>query len=126
MRGPRKKAKEQSIKDQVLLKKASLNMKLLPETETDGKMASLLRLKSSSTSEEKEAKLRENITEESIFTAQWDTFTNFISINRSSRRKRGMASNPLFIIPDFFLHFPNKLIYGYLRFEGNGKIPLGR
>ena len=25
-----------------------------------------------------------------------------LSINRSSRRKRGMASNPLFIIPDFF------------------------
>ena len=46
--------------------------------------------------------------------------------NRSSRRKRGMASNPLFIIPDFFLHFPNELCYGYLRFEGNGKISLGR
>ena len=26
-------------------------------------------------------------------------------INRSSRRKRGMASNPLFIIPDFFFAF---------------------
>jgi hypothetical protein len=37
-----------------------------------------------------------------------------------------LASNPLFIIPDFFLHFPNKLSYGYLRFEGDGKIPLGR
>ena len=33
-----------------------------------------------------------------------------------------MASNPLFIIPDCFLHFPNELCYGYLRFEGNGKI----
>ena len=43
-----------------------------------------------------------------------------INHNRSSRRKRGMASNPL------FLHFPNELSYGYLRFEGNGKIPLGR
>ena len=41
-----------------------------------------------------------------------------IIFNRSSRRKRGMASNPLFIIPDFFLHFPNELCYGYLRFEG--------
>ena len=41
----------------------------------------------------------------------------FITFDRSSRRKRGMASNPLFIIPDF-LHFPNKLSYGYLRFEG--------
>ena len=37
-----------------------------------------------------------------------------------------MASNPLFIIPDFVLHFPNELSYGYLRFEGNGKIPLER
>ena len=37
-----------------------------------------------------------------------------------------MATNPLFIIADFFLHFPKKLSYGYLRFEGNGKIPLGR
>jgi hypothetical protein len=49
--------------------------------------------------------------------------SNFKFINRSSRRKRGMA---LFIIPDFFLHFPNLLCYGYLRFKGNGKIPLGR
>ena len=32
-----------------------------------------------------------------------------------------MASNPLFIIPDFFCIF--KTNYGYLRFEGNGKIP---
>ena len=37
--------------------------------------------------------------------------------NRSSRRKRGMASNPLCIIPDFFMRFPNKLCYGYLRFK---------
>ena len=37
-----------------------------------------------------------------------------------------MTSNPLFIMPDFFLHFPNKLCYGYLRFARNGKIPLGR
>ena len=46
--------------------------------------------------------------------------------NSSSRRKSGMAANTIFIIPDFFLHFPNELSYGYLRFEGNGKIPLGR
>ena len=45
------------------------------------------------------------------------------TINRSSRRKRGMASNPLFIIPEFVLHFPNELSYVYLRFEGNGKTP---
>ena len=37
-----------------------------------------------------------------------------------------MASNPLFTIPDFCLHFPNELCYGYLRFEENWKIPFGR
>ena len=38
-----------------------------------------------------------------------------------------MASNPLFIIHTrLFLHFPNELSYGYLTFEGNGKIPQGR
>ena len=28
--------------------------------------------------------------------------------------------------PGFSLHFPKQLSYGYLRFEGYGKIPLGR
>ena len=37
-----------------------------------------------------------------------------------------MASNPLFIIPDFFLHFPNELCYGYLRSEGNGKFSFAK
>ena len=49
-----------------------------------------------------------------------------LDFNRSSRRKRGMASDLFFIIQDFFLHFPNELCYGYLRLEGNGKIHLGR
>ena len=48
------------------------------------------------------------------------------AINRDKLRKSGLASNPLFILPDFFLHFPNELSYGYLRFEGNRKIPLGK
>ena len=30
-------------------------------------------------------------------------------INRLSMRKRDMVSNPLFMIPDFFLHFTNEL-----------------
>ena len=49
-----------------------------------------------------------------------------ILLNISTWRKRGVASNPLFIIPGFFLHFSLEPSYGYLRFEGNGKIPLGR
>ena len=36
-----------------------------------------------------------------------------------------MASNPLLIIPDFFLHFPNQLSYGYLRFDRFAKLKEG-
>ena len=54
---------------------------------------------------------------------------NVESFNRLSWRKRVVASTPLFIIPGYFLHFSLESIdtsMGYLRFEGNGKIPLGR
>ena len=44
-------------------------------------------------------------------------------INRSSRRKRGMASNPLFIIPDFFCIFPMNFAMATL---GLKEIPFGR
>ena len=49
-----------------------------------------------------------------------------LHFNRSSRRKRGNGVQPTFHNTRLFLHFPNELYYGYLRFEGNGKIPLGR
>ena len=49
-----------------------------------------------------------------------------IIINRQNWVERGSASTPLFLIPGFSLHFPLELSYGYLRFEGNGKISLGR
>ena len=67
MRAPRKKAKEQAVKDSALLQKSSLNIKLLPETASDIQMASLLQLNSSMTSEETEAKMREEIIDESVF-----------------------------------------------------------
>ena len=54
------------------------------------------------------------------------SFSEKLNFNRSSTTKRGVRSKPLFIIPDFFLHFQNELSYGNLRFEGNEKIPLGR
>ena len=50
--------------------------------------------------------------------AKLDTYI----INISTWRKGG----PLSIIPGFFLHSSLEPSYGYLRFEGNGKIPLGR
>ena len=41
--------------------------------------------------------------------------------NRSSRRKRGMASNPLFIIPDFFCIFPMNFAMATLGLKEMGK-----
>ena len=49
-----------------------------------------------------------------------------LPLNNRVLREIGMASNPKNGIPGFSLHFPKELSYGYLWFEGNGKIPLGR
>ena len=47
-----------------------------------------------------------------------------LRFNNRFLRERGMASNPkMEDIPGFSLYFPKELSYGYLRFEGNGKIP---
>jgi hypothetical protein len=54
------------------------------------------------------------------------TVTNETMTFMKEMLPNSMASNPLFIIPDFFFHFPNELCYGYLRFEEIQKIPLGR
>ena len=40
--------------------------------------------------------------------------------------KKRLGVQPTFHNTTFFLHFPNELSYGYLRFEGNGEIPMGR
>ena len=42
-------------------------------------------------------------------------------INRSSRRKRGMVSNPLFIIPNFFCIFPMNFAMATLGLKEMGK-----
>ena len=38
--------------------------------------------------------------------------------------KKRLGVQPQNGIPGFSLHFPKEIGYGYLRFEGNGKIPL--
>ena len=50
-------------------------------------------------------------------------YENFeqVIFNRSSRRKRGMASNPLFIIPDFFCIFPINFAMATLGLKEMGK-----
>ena len=56
-------------------------------------------------------------------------FVNFnlfiFDLNIRFLRERGMV-HPQNGIPGFFVHFLIELSYGYHRFEGNGKIPLGR
>ena len=43
------------------------------------------------------------------------------SFNRSSRRKRGMASNPFFIIPEFFCISPMNFAMATLGLKEMGK-----
>ena len=45
----------------------------------------------------------------------------FSFLNRLSRRKRGMVSNPLFIIPDFFFIFPMNFAMATLGLKEMGK-----
>ena len=47
--------------------------------------------------------------------------TSFICLIRLSRRKRGMASNPLFIIIDFFCVFPMNFAMATLGLKEMGK-----
>ena len=49
-----------------------------------------------------------------------------MEFNNRFLRERGMASTSKMEYQFGFLHFPKELNYGYLRFEENGKIPLGR
>ena len=52
----------------------------------------------------------------------WISQTNLLhQVNRSSRRKRGIASNPLFIMPDFFCIFPMNFAMATLGLKEMGK-----
>lgn len=88
MRGPRKKAKLQAVKDQALLAKSSLNIQLLPEAESDAQTASLLRLNSSTSSEEKAISLRNDIANDSIFNSTSPKKSQRQSIAAAIQRKK--------------------------------------
>ena len=64
--------------------------------------------------------MQEHITWNFLFSTRSDLNSKTNSV------ERGFASTPLFIISAFSFHFPLELSYGFHRFEGNGKIPLGR
>lgn len=59
--------KEVESNDQKLLKKASLNIKLVPENEKDIRMAKLLKLQSVESSEEIKLRKRREILTQSVF-----------------------------------------------------------
>ncbi|KAM4675014.1 putative splicing factor YJU2B [Discoglossus pictus] len=66
-REEKKQIKEEEERDQVLLKKASLNLQLLPETEEDKKLASLLKYRSLESYEQKQKMKRSEISKRSWF-----------------------------------------------------------
>ena len=65
---------------------------------------------------------------------QYCGFKNFVRLQLNKYEttslmvleKKRLGVQPQNGIPGFILHFPLEPSYGYLRFEGNGKIPLGR
>ena len=64
-----------------------------------------------------------NLSEKKATLGYFSTFTagKCISFNRLSRRKRGMVSDPLFIIPDFFCIFPMNVAMATLGLKEMGK-----
>ncbi len=90
MRGARRKAKEQAVRDNILLKKSSLNIPLLPESEADATAASLLKLKPAVSSEERREELREEIIEESIFSTP-STSSNQPTAGSSSSKAKAVS-----------------------------------
>lgn len=63
----KKEIKDTESNDQELLKKASLNIKLVPENEKDVRMAKLLKLQSVESSEEIKRRKRKEILNQSVF-----------------------------------------------------------
>ena len=63
----------------------------------------------------------QNLGKEAVRTFMHSTVHSRYTINRSSRRKRGMASNPLFIVPDFFCIFSNDFAMATLGLKEMGK-----
>ena len=49
-----------------------------------------------------------------------------VIVDKDSYRNRRNTPTLIFELLGFSLHFSKELSYGYLRFEGNMKIPLGR
>lgn len=85
MRSQRKRAKAQASSDGILNKKMSLDINLLPENDSDIKLASLLKFNSSMSSEDVQAQVRDEIVEESIFDKP--TTSHTVSSSTSSKTK---------------------------------------
>lgn len=66
-RKEKKELKEEELKDKALLLKSSLDIELVPETEDDKKLASLLKYKTIESYDEKQQRKRSEIQSQSIF-----------------------------------------------------------
>ncbi|KAG8441442.1 hypothetical protein GDO86_006981 [Hymenochirus boettgeri] len=71
-REEKKQIKEEEEKDQALLRKTSLDIQLVPETDEDRKLASLLKFRSLESYEEKQKKKRSEISNRSWFSSTAD------------------------------------------------------
>lgn len=84
-RSIKKEIKDQEAKDEELLKKNSLSLKLLPESERDTSFAKLLKLRSSQTSEDRRRQVRSELMSQSLFEKTSDII---ISPQTATEQKR--------------------------------------
>nr|CAG4642036.1 EOG090X0DK6 [Eurycercus lamellatus] len=75
-RAAKKDLKDKAAIDAALLAKSSLDIKLLPQSEEDSKIASLLRLNPTQTPEERQQSIRQKIDSKSLFSSPQSIDTN--------------------------------------------------
>lgn len=87
----KKEAQESDLRDQQILKRSSLDIKLLPETEDDKKLAALLRLHSSKNVKDKEKEKQIEIMNRPALPGA--TITTFGGLKRESQLRKGPIAN---------------------------------
>lgn len=87
----RKELEEAAVNDGLLLAKSSLNINLLPETEDDKNMASLLSLRPSRSIEEKQNLMRNNILNSPALPSSSGLITSFGGLKKEEQLSKSMS-----------------------------------
>lgn len=90
-RKSKKETRDKDLRDQEILKRSSLDIKLLPENEDDKKMATLLRLHAPKSIKDKEKEKQNEILNKPALPGA--TITSFGGLKREAQMKKGLITN---------------------------------